>query len=510
MLTVFAAIMKYIYIAVLALLMATFIYGEERTALDTLKAEVDSIETIVKLQTREDDIKATRANLVALKAKLKKACEAQVDILVASGSEKSYRDACIFLHKYLGASDALVVVKQLGEKLESRAQYENASWLYDQFSKFDNSTLALYTKANQKQLEIGCKAQVELLVSTGSYESYRDACMLSHRYLGANEASKLVKQLGERLEGQNKYQEAASLYKHFSVIDASILALYARAHQKQSDISEAQRCEEAGNYSASLRIYQSLALSNDVKRVAEKLARHFEKNEKYAQAVRAYETAGMLAEARRVRENNVFDESANVANSTDIYESIAPAVVTIICGKSFGSGFFVKSGGYIVTNNHVIDGDSIKVRTASKNEYNAILIFKSVAPDIAILKITFNDHPVVLLGDSDKVKAGQTAVAIGTPYDQSLAGTLTQGVISATDRKIFGNFVFQIDAAINKGNSGGPLLDEHGYVIGVNTFGLGVAKQSSEGTIGSGVENINFAIKINEVKPFLAEHIPNM
>jgi len=333
--------------------------------------------------------------------------------------------------------------------------------------------------------------------------------MLLHNNIGPDAALELVRKLGEKLENQNQYENAASLYKQFSVLDKSLLVLYTRANQNKSGLTDAQQSEEAGDYSKALKIYQTLALPSDVKRVAEKQARRLEKNGKYTQAVRAYEIAGLLSEAKRVRENNIVDESTSVANSSDVYESIAPAVVTVICDKSFGSGFFVKAGGYIVTNNHVIDGPTIKVRTADKKEYNAFLIYKSETPDIAIIKIANDNHPVVLLGDSGTVKAGQTVSAIGTPYDEYLAGTLTQGVISATDRKIFGNTVFQIDAAINKGNSGGPLIDERGNVIGVNTFGLGVAKQSSQGTIGSGVEGINFAIKINEVKPLLCAHIPN-
>jgi S1-C subfamily serine protease len=440
----------------LPLVFSLVLYGEETTALDKLMAEASALEATVTQQ--------------------------KVDLLNAVKKSKQY-----------------VVTSDAAEQA-----YTDAKISKEQYEKSNNELSAL-----KSQVKIECKKQAGILVASENFDSYRKACMMLHHYAGPKEALELVRKLGEKLESQNQYQNAATLYKQFSVLDESLLVLHTRASQKTAGVTEAQQCEEAGDYSKALKIYQTLALPSDVKRVAEKQARRLEKNGKYAQAVRAYEAAGLLSEARRVRENNMVDESTIVANSSDVYESIAPAVVTVIFDKSFGTGFFVKAGGYIVTNNHVIDGTTIKVRIADKKEYSATLIFKSETPDIAIIKIASENHPVVLLGDSDTVKAGQTVSAIGTPFDEYLAGTLTQGVISATDRKIFGNTVFQVDAAINKGNSGGALIDEHGKVIGVNTFGLGVAKQSSQGTIGSGVEGINFAIKINEVKPLLSAHIPN-
>jgi len=453
----------------LSLVFTAVFYAEETTALDSTKAEASSLYFKIEQQKRELIIAEHELNKYAV---------------TSDAADRAYETVKI-LRDSIKANTAKL--STLGIQLIEARKYQ------DDLIKKER------------------KAQIDMLVASGSYESYRTACMLAHKDMGPDAALVLARKLGENLENEKQYEHAASLYKQFSVLDKSLLVLYTRALQKNTDIADARKCEEAGDYSKALKIYQTLALPIDSKRVAEKQARRLEKNGKIAQAVRAYETAGLLSEARRLRESNIIDESlsAAAANSSDVYESIAPAVVTVISDKSFGSGFFIKTGGYIVTNNHVIDGQECKVRTVDKKEYKAALIYKSITPDIAIIKIANDSHPVVLLGDSDTVKVGQPVSAIGTPYDEYLAGTFTQGVISATDRTIFGNSVFQIDVAINKGNSGGPLLDDHGNVIGVNTFGLGVATQNSQGTIGSGVEGINFAIKINEVKPIISTHIPN-
>jgi serine protease Do len=154
--------------------------------------------------------------------------------------------------------------------------------------------------------------------------------------------------------------------------------------------------------------------------------------------------------------------------------------------QSLGSGFIIDREGYIITNNHVVEGaDEIKVKLADGREFKAKVIGRDPKTDLALIKISslFKDLPWIPLGDSDKMRVGDWVLAIGNPF--GLEETVTQGIISATGRVIgsgpYDNFL-QTDAPINPGNSGGPLINLSGEVIGINS------------AIISGGQGIGFAI----------------
>jgi len=161
--------------------------------------------------------------------------------------------------------------------------------------------------------------------------------------------------------------------------------------------------------------------------------------------------------------------------------------------QGLGSGFIIDSEGYIITNNHVIDGaDEIKVKTYSEKEYVAEVIGTDPKTDLALLKITLASGDILqaaTLGDSDRLKVGEWVIAIGNPF--GLQATVTAGIVSAKWRKIgagpYEDFI-QTDASINPGNSGGPLFNLNGEVVGVNTM----IYTPSGGNVG-----IGFAIPIN-------------
>ena len=164
-----------------------------------------------------------------------------------------------------------------------------------------------------------------------------------------------------------------------------------------------------------------------------------------------------------------------------------------------GSGFVWDEEGHIVTNNHVIQGaDRVTVVFADRTELEAKVIGTDPDSDLAVLELSVpkKDAPPVVLADSDALKVGQMAVAIGNPFGQEF--TMTTGIVSALGRTIRSDSspfsipeVIQADAPINPGNSGGPLLDRHGRVIGVNT------RIISNSGVSSGV---GFAIPINTAK----------
>jgi serine protease Do len=162
--------------------------------------------------------------------------------------------------------------------------------------------------------------------------------------------------------------------------------------------------------------------------------------------------------------------------------------------QGLGSGFVISSDGYILTNNHVVsDADTVKVQLTSGREFTAKVIGTDAPTDVAVIKVDANDLPTLRLGDSDAMQVGEWVIAIGNPF--GLTSTLTVGVVSAKGRSGMGiedyeDFI-QTDAAINMGNSGGPLLNVDGKVIGINTA---IVSQAG-GSLG-----IGFAIPINMVK----------
>jgi serine protease Do len=179
-------------------------------------------------------------------------------------------------------------------------------------------------------------------------------------------------------------------------------------------------------------------------------------------------------------------------------------------GQGEGSGIIIRADGYIMTNNHVVEaamaanrsneisnGSKIEVILPNKKDkpYIAKVIGRDPKTDLAVLKIDATGLPAVEQGDSDKLKVGELAVAIGNPAGLEFMGSVTSGIISGLNRKIITEdgqelTLIQTDAAINQGNSGGALVNSKGQVIGINTIKIGA----------TGFEGLGFAIPINKAK----------
>lgn len=169
----------------------------------------------------------------------------------------------------------------------------------------------------------------------------------------------------------------------------------------------------------------------------------------------------------------------------DIYES----VFVVYSGNSLGSGFAIGKN-CVITNAHVIENPrDIVIKTYSGKEYTANLLGINSEQDIAVLGVTEVEFEYLTVTSSYNIKTGDDIYAIGAP--KSMAYTLTKGVVSAKNREIGGNEYIQIDAAINEGNSGGPLLNDSGQVVGINTLKM----TDSEG--------IGLAIPMEVVKKYL-------
>ena len=242
------------------------------------------------------------------------------------------------------------------------------------------------------------------------------------------------------------------------------------------------------------------------------------------------------SESQAVQKDVVIQEESAITNAV---EKVSPSVVSIVVSKDIpkfknsfnnpfdfffnpnksqgsdsnsgtekqtiggGSGFLVTADGMIITNKHVVS-DTQADYTAILNdekEYSAKVLARDPASDIAVIKIDGNDFPVVMPGDSDAIKVGQTAIAIGNSLGE-FSNSVSKGIISGVKRNVTagsslgGNTerltnIIQTDAAINPGNSGGPLLNISGEVIGVNV------------AMAEGAENVGFALPINQVKKII-------
>ena len=187
----------------------------------------------------------------------------------------------------------------------------------------------------------------------------------------------------------------------------------------------------------------------------------------------------------------------------EIYDMVSPAVVgitTYVDGTSFGwgTGVVFSPDGYIVTNTHVLQScDSATVMFADGRQLDASLVGADTASDIAVIHVDAQDLPCAVFGQSDQMKVGDEAVAIGNPLGEAYAGTMTNGIISAIDRNVVYNghsmTLLQTNAALNEGNSGGPLINSAGQVIGITNMKI---MHSYDAT----VEGIGFAIPSSVVK----------
>ncbi|MBR6793675.1 MAG: trypsin-like peptidase domain-containing protein [Clostridia bacterium] len=201
-------------------------------------------------------------------------------------------------------------------------------------------------------------------------------------------------------------------------------------------------------------------------------------------------------------EINKEEKKGEILSLVDINKKVKNSVVGILISEKnegeavfSGSGFIISQDGYIMTNDHVVEGAArvTVVLSDGITEYDATIVGEDERSDLAILKVEASGLEPAELGDSDQLEVGETVVAIGNPYGMELAGSVTDGIVSAMNRKINMNGSFmtliQTNAAINPGNSGGPLVNAYGQVIGITSSKL----------VATDYEGIGFAIPINHV-----------
>ncbi len=205
---------------------------------------------------------------------------------------------------------------------------------------------------------------------------------------------------------------------------------------------------------------------------------------------------------------NVFQEGG--LSLQEIYDKVIPSVVSISCrgaaGSSSGTGVILSAQGYIVTNCHVVSGaEMITVRLTDDRDFTADLVGADEVSDLAVLRINAGDLTPAEFGDSGVLRVGDSVAAIGDPLGEELRGTMTNGIVSAINRDVTTGGrtlnLIQTNAALNSGNSGGPLINCYGQVIGINTMKI------SAFTDIAGVEGLGFAIPSTTVKEIVDQLI---
>lgn len=207
----------------------------------------------------------------------------------------------------------------------------------------------------------------------------------------------------------------------------------------------------------------------------------------------------------------VASDEAGALSLQEIYRRCIGSVVSIVTvtpsGKASGTGIIMSEDGYVITNHHVIESaQAVSVLTADSREYTASVIGSDETSDLAVLKIEAEGLQAAEFGDSSVLQVGDSVAAIGDPLGTALRGTMTDGIVSAINRDLTVNdrtmSLIQTNAALNNGNSGGPLINCYGQVIGINTM-----KMSNFYSSSTTVEGIGFAIPIDTAKPIIDELI---
>ncbi len=233
----------------------------------------------------------------------------------------------------------------------------------------------------------------------------------------------------------------------------------------------------------------------------------------------AQENSGSSEESSAQRDDSVVYNAPDITTEkktgdalsiVEINKKVKDSVVGILITTQqtedptfSGSGIVISADGYIITNEHVVDS-ATKVRVVLSDgitEYDATIVGEDVQSDLAVLKVDASGLSPAELGDSNELEVGEEVVAIGNPYGMELNGTVTNGIVSALNRRIEINGTFmtliQTNASINPGNSGGPLVNAYGQVVGI----------TSSKVVATGYEGIGFAIPINNVTTLTEELI---
>jgi S1-C subfamily serine protease len=265
-------------------------------------------------------------------------------------------------------------------------------------------------------------------------------------------------------------------------------------------LTTAMNAESAANYEVAIRYFTKARNLEGRKRCAMSLAQELEKSGVYGSAIEYFEMAGDFKKSAQLRASHpdLRSESFKQLDTEDLFAKVAPCCVRISSGTGHGSGFFFRQGGYILTNWHVVENAGvITVKLDDDRSFEAKLIAKGETLDLAIVKIDLDEHDIINFRADLEVRIGLPVSLLGYPELDLPTATMNSGRISNTNRVYKENPVYQLDVSANHGNSGGPVVDGNGRLVGVLTFGFNDYDK----------DRFNFAIKVEAVQDFVKKSL---
>ena len=431
----------------------------------------------------------------------------------ADADERAHEySKALALYQAYGKQEAVArVLPLLAKQEEDNGNFIRAVELY---SRAGMEGDAVRLKQNrQDQEDAYTRARIALAEA-----KYDDALAVYARYKDDAARRAALKAKAAHLMEGNHFEDAMQAYRDAGAAE-EIQSLMAVVEERKQALARGRDMEAGARFDEALALYAKAAATAEVSRLARKLADAALARKDAETAVTYYEMAGDYARAGSVRQasNLTDDATLKKLDPQELYKRCLPATVTIRVrekrGVGIGSGFFVAKGGVILTNHHVVgDADVVEVVTSDYKRHTGRVLARSDTPDLALVRVDTVSNAYLPLADSEKVQTGASVYAIGTPAGgddgQVLPGSFAQGMISNTNGTFLHNRVFQMTVLINHGNSGGPLLDERGCVVGVNTFGNNTLAVLESGVhVGSDIQGINFAIKINEARRMIAPYL---
>ena len=409
------------------------------------------------------------------------------------------------------ADYAVTIKKKEEQNLEKLALQRDAAaegWMIPNALGSTNEDKALQARAKANEIRNKSAAMMAAVRSDLS-AALREGDVLLNDYF-ENEHRRLTVTFFGILDSINKKSLKVGDF-NITVSKDSVEKLKSLDRNRDEWTNLAKSAEQAGNYENAFKFYTKLKNENGRRRNAGFLAIELEKNNLFGNAIEYYEIAGLFNESKRLRKDNpdLQKEAFAVLEREELYQKSVSSVVRVNYSfrsndsiiKGHGSGFFFKRGGYILTNNHVIEqaDNDILVHTHDERVYKARIIAKTKSPDLAVLQISLNDHDIIRLAQPEDIKIGTKVMLFGFPLRDLPTATANDGMISNTDRSYDGVNVNQLDVSANKGNSGGPVLDYRGRLVGVLTWGYPASE----------ADRFNFAQKVSVVRDWLNTNLGN-
>lgn len=261
-------------------------------------------------------------------------------------------------------------------------------------------------------------------------------------------------------------------------------------------LASAKNAESSENFEEAMRYYSMAKDLRGRKRCALRMAQNLVATNLIGSAIDYYQIAGDFKKAAELRQKNpqLLTDSFTTLKPEDLFAKVQPSCVRVAQDGGHGTGFFFRRGGYILTNKHVVDGKGeIQVKFDDERVFDAKIVEKSADLDLAIIKIPLDEHDQINFRLGEEVKIGTPVTLVGYPEEDRPPATMNNGHISNTERSYDGNPLYQLDVSANHGNSGGPVVDQSGRLVGILTFGR---KDSN-------VDRFNFAITVEAVDAFV-------